>query len=251
MIDEIVCKVNSQIYFLVDVQDSSVRVSGLSITNIETPAVIFTAVDGAVSLVSTTLSNATTQKIQDYISEFIRPSIFQYLPSILQPFLEFQEICDTEDVEFERMYPAISTLYAETTIRYCSEERLAEWERALKVNPEGTLEQRRLFMLATIRGNGKLNEAKINSIVNAFTGGTAIVTLENSVIVVKVLPPHNGEIYLFPDIERSLSQLIPAHLGLSVIRFYSSWGDIKNNLTSWQSVKNLDDWQDVRDLIFT
>ena len=141
-------------------------------------------------------------------------------------------------------------IVADTLIDTMSNERLSAWEKCLEITPEGTIEQRRLYLKSVLRGSGKLNEAKIQSVVNALTGGTAIVSFADSVITIRVLPPGNGEIYLFNDVERALAPKIPAHLGLSVVRYYSTWEDITNDFASWEDVKNsFDSWQKVSDYI--
>lgn len=178
-----------------------------------------------------------------------KSNLIEYLPSFLQEVREFKALFDPIDKELNILYPIIENLFAEAVIMYCSEDRIKEWEKALKIVPLGTIDERRLYLKALLRGSGKLNEAKIKSMVDAFTGGDAIVTLENSIITVKVLPPNNGEIYRFPDIERALKPLIPAHLGLSVVRFYSTWADIKSNFTDWNAIAESADWNAVKNWI--
>lgn len=141
-------------------------------------------------------------------------------------------------------------IVTDTLIDTMSDERLQAWEKCLEITPEGTIEQRRLYLKSVLRGSGKLNESRIKSVVNALTGGTAIVNFVDSVITIRVLPPGNGEIYLFNDVERALASKIPAHLGLSVVRFYSTWEDIANDFASWNDVKDsFDSWQKVSDYI--
>jgi hypothetical protein len=176
-------------------------------------------------------------------------NLIKYLPPFLQEVKEFKALFDPIDKEIDILHPVIESVFAETIIMYCSEARIKEWEKALNVVPLGTIDERRFFIKALLRGNGKLNEAKIKSIVDAFTGGDAIVELKDSTIIVKVLPPNNGEIFRFPDVERALKPLIPAHLDLSVVRFYSTWDDIKNNFAGWNSVAQSEDWNAVKNWI--
>lgn len=176
-------------------------------------------------------------------------NLIKYLPHFLQEVREFQELFPPIDDEINILFPYIESLFAESIIMYCSEARIKEWEQNLGIVPTGTLDERRLYIKAMLRGNGKLNEAKIKSIVDAFTGGDAIVSFEDSTITVKILPPNNGEVYRFPDVERALKPLIPAHLGLSVVRFYSTWADIKNNYGSWENVASATDWNEIKNWI--
>lgn len=194
----------------------------------------------------------TDEEFGKYLTLYVTnrtSNLIRYLPHFMQEVREYQELFPPIDDEINILYPYIESIFAETIIMYCSEARIEEWERNLKIVPAGTLEERRLYIKAVLRGNGKLNEAKIKSIVDAFTGGDATVTFENSTIIVKILPPNNGEIYRFPDVERALKPLIPAHLNLSVIRFYSTWKDIKNNYGSWNMVASATDWNEIKNWI--
>lgn len=172
--------------------------------------------------------------------------MMNYLPEYWHVSPEMQAILEGDGLEIDRFLNAITSIYADSFILTASESRIKEWEQDLKIVPAGTLEQRRSYVLSKLRGTGKLNEAKIKNIVSAFTGGDSIVTFADSTINVQVLPPNNGEVYLFPDIERSISPRKPAHIGLVVERFYSTWGDIKNHFSSWADLKeNKTDWKAV------
>lgn len=169
-----------------------------------------------------------------------------YLPDYWHKSEEMQEILESDGIEIERLLNKARSIYGDSFILTASESRVKEWEQDLKIIPTGTLEQRRLMILSVLRGAGKLNEPKIKKIVNAFTGGDAIVTFADSTINVQVLPPNNGEVFLFPDIERSISPRKPAHIGLVVERFYSTWGDIKEQFSSWEDLLNSKaDWKAV------
>lgn len=169
-----------------------------------------------------------------------------YLPEYWHKSEEMQEILESDGIEIERLLNKARSIYGDSFILTASESRVKEWEQDLKIIPTGTLEQRRLMILSVLRGAGKLNEPKIKKIVNAFTGGDAIVTFADSTINVQVLPPNNGEVFLFPDIERSISPRKPAHIGLVVERFYSTWGDIKEQFSSWEDLLNSKaDWKAV------
>lgn len=172
--------------------------------------------------------------------------MMDYLPPYWHTSVEMQKVLESDGLEIDRLLNAIMSIYTDAFILSASESRIKEWEQDLKIIPAGTLEQRRLYVLSKLRGAGKLNEAKIKSIVAAFTGGDCIVTFANSEINIKVLPPNNGEVFLFPDVERSIKPRKPAHLGLVVERYYSTWGDIKEQFGSWADVSNMKaDWRAV------
>lgn len=175
--------------------------------------------------------------------------LMRYLPDFLHDVEELKKILSTEDSEIDLLEPDIDEVFPEKLIMECSEERLSQWEQVLGVEPQGTVEERRYYIKGILNSDGKLNEDKIKDIVASYTGGEAIVTLTGSVIKIQVLPPPNGELYRFEDVERTIKPLKPAHLGLTVERFYSTWGDIKKGFADWAAVKAMDDWQAVKEYI--
>lgn len=172
--------------------------------------------------------------------------MMDYLPKYWHESPQMQRILESDGLEVDRLLNVIVSIYTDAFILSAGESRIMEWEQDLKIVPTGTLEQRRLFVLSKLSGQGKLNEGTIKTIVKAFTGGDCIVTFENSEIRIKVLPPNNGEVYLFSDVERSIKPRKPAHLGLVVERYYSTWGDIKEQFGGWASLSNGKvDWKAV------
>lgn len=172
--------------------------------------------------------------------------MMNYLPDYWHKSAEMQEILESDGIEIAQLLNKARSIYGDSFILTASESRIKEWEQDLKLVPTGTLEQRRLMVLSVLRGAGKLNETKIKGIVNAFTGGDSIVTFADSTINVQVMPPNNGEVFLFPDIERSINPRKPAHIGLVVERFYSTWGDIKEQFDSWGELSaEKADWKAV------
>lgn len=110
-----------------------------------------------------------------------------YLPEFLRTAREIKAILESEGHEIDRLSDNIQLIINDAYIMSASESRIQQWEQKLKIVPAGTLEQRKQFILAVLRGQGKLNETKIKSVVNAFTGGEAIVTFTNSTIDIKIL----------------------------------------------------------------
>lgn len=205
--------------------------------------------------VTTTRGNTHTFTADDaefsrYLNLYVSnrsTNLIEYLPHFLHEVVELQETFRPIDYEIDILFPYIESMYAEAVVSYCSDERIKEWEKDLHITPIGTIDERRLYIKAMLRGGGKLNEAKIKSVVNAFTGGgDARVLFEDSTIIVQVLPPDDGEVYRFLDVERALKPLIPAHLNLLVERYYSTWGDVSTQHTSWDSVTRFGDWGSVR-----
>lgn len=174
--------------------------------------------------------------------------LIQYLPNFLQEIKDFKEIFSSLDIEMEIVNNYIEYIVKQSSILNADEDRVAEWENFLRISKKGDLHQRKLYIIATLTTIGKLNKTKIEEIVNIYTGGGgAIVQFNDSTIIVKVKPPEGVEDFRFPDIERTLNIMKPAHLGLVVTRYYALWSDVNTRFSTWEDVKNrFDTWGSVR-----
>lgn len=173
------------------------------------------------------------------------------LPAYWQDSLEMKELQEALGDKVDELADVIDSAYLDTRIMTASAERLTEWETDIGLASEGrTLDQRRKFILSLLRGSGKLNEAKINNIVNTFTGGTAVSVVRDGTLTVTITPPSLGETYLFPDVENALSVRVPAHLELKVVRHYSTWEDIRKTASSWGDLRtSFSNWAAVKNYI--
>lgn len=173
--------------------------------------------------------------------------MLNYYPEVIKRVLEFQALIGGESIEVDDIKNDISILVDEAYLLTMGEDRIAEWEKALSIplNEENSLEDRRAVIIARIRAQGKLNTATINSIVNAFTGGTATSYFKDSTIHVEITPPPGNKQYKFENVERELLKKKPAHLGLKVTRHYATWGEVKDSYASWKAISRLNNWEDL------
>ena len=143
-----------------------------------------------------------------------------YYPQVIQAILEFKAIIDGEYPEFETLSDGKDRVVEDAYLLTMSEERITQWEKLLGIRPiEGSsVSDRRETIIARIREQGKLNTELINSIVNAFTGGTAKSWVEDSVLYVEITPPPGNKSLQFPNVEQELRIQVPAHLNLRVSR---------------------------------
>ena len=171
-----------------------------------------------------------------------------YYPLVVQAIKEFQAIINSEYPEIEALHEGNERVLADAYLTTMTEERIEQWEKILKIQPieNSTIEDRRDTILARVRGQGKLNTALINSIVNTFTGGTAISYIVDSVLYVEITPPPENKQYQFTNVEQELALKVPSHLGLRVARNYYTWNDIIKYAPTWQRVYNsFETWEDV------
>ncbi|HWQ76938.1 MAG TPA: putative phage tail protein [Syntrophomonas sp.] len=178
-----------------------------------------------------------------------RHQLINYLPPFLQDAAESKALLKSEGIEFDRLEDSAQIVLDNMFILTATESRIEEWEKKLKIIPAGAWAQRKTYLLSILHGVGKLNEAKIKAIVAAFTEGDARISFENSTLKVQILSPTVGDIFLFNDIARSLKSKIPAHIGLTVQKYYSTWRDVKTNYTSWMDIAAMDNWKALKDYI--
>lgn len=178
--------------------------------------------------------------------------MMNYYPVVINQIQEFKAIIESEYPEFEQLSESKDTVLNDSTFSRMGEERVKQWEKALGIKPieSSSLSDRRETIIARIRGQGKLNTAIINSIVNAFTGGTANSWIEDSTLYVAITPPPNNKVFQFNNVEQELNKKIPAHLGLIIFRNYATWGELTTNHADWNTIKNnYSTWGDVKQYV--
>jgi len=165
-------------------------------------------------------------------------SYLDYLPWFYADIPEIAAVGSAFDAENEQLIGQFAMIPRDAVISTAEEDRILQWEKLLGIIPQDrTLVQRRMMVLGRLKGAGKLNEAKIKSIVETFSGGDSIVSFSDSTLTVRVAPPEWGEVFLFPDVEKALAPLVPAHLNLVVERYYNTWEDRMATYGSWCALK--------------
>lgn len=171
-----------------------------------------------------------------------------YLPIVLQDIAEYEVLSSAETPFVEDLENKTNQIIEDSFLSTMSETRLAEWEKALGIIPTNvSLSQRRSVVLSRFRGTGKLNKTLIQAIVNAFTGGSAIVTFENSILEVKIAPPSSTFVdFSIDSVISELAKRKPAHLLLNVELAYITWGQLKSSFNSWSDIsENFESWDEV------
>jgi len=189
-----------------------------------------------------------------------RVDLIKYLPNFLQNVSNFKSIFDTENIELDNLYGRIKEIALDAFIRTASIDRITRLETFLGFKGIGTLEQRRLYLLALTKKENKLNEALIKEIVHTITGSDCEIIFwgeseagnpqpGTSLLQVKVFSP-DGEIdYRYADIQRILKPLTPAHVTLVVMKYFATWEDVKSNYASWNTIYAMQDWIELKNYI--
>lgn len=176
----------------------------------------------------------------------------RYFPEVIRNINEFKAIIDAEYPEFEELSINRENVLNNAYITTMDESRIEQWEKILRLKPvaNSTLEDRRDSIIATIRGQGKLNTQLIETIVSSFTGGIVESWVIDSILYVKIYPPANDKSYIFDNVKNVLATKLPAHLGLVVYRNYATWGEVSAYTPTWGGIsENFATWNDVKFLI--
>lgn len=173
--------------------------------------------------------------------------MLEYYPTVIKVLKEIQAIVFSEGFELDFIKGDMSLLLQNAYLTTMDENRIKEWELFMQITPgmDDTVKDRRDRIIASLRGNGKLNSAMISNIVNAFTGGIADSRLENNVLHVRINPPSGNRQFKFANVEAAIKKKLPAHLKLSVTRWYATWGDIKDEFNSWNDIYNMENWESL------
>lgn len=110
--------------------------------------------------------------------------------------------------------------------------------------------------MSLLQKGKKLNEVSIRNIANSITGSDCIITfytanqMENpdpgySLLMIQVLSPDSNKDYRYEDITRTLRPLVPSHVKLNVVKYFSQWNDIKMNFEGWNAIAAMTNWTEL------
>ncbi|MDF2844930.1 MAG: hypothetical protein K0R00_3356 [Herbinix sp.] len=187
-------------------------------------------------------------------------SLKDYIPEFLQDILEFSVIYDIEDPIMDKLYSNLEKVRNDMFITSASNDAISRLEKFLNIKGQGTLEQRKSYLISLLQKGKKLNEDKIKKLTNTITGSDCIVTFYGAselnnpeqghgLINVQVLSPDNNKDYRYEDITRTLRNLVPGHIKLLVIKYYSTWSDVIENYDNWSAIRVAGNWRVIKDYI--
>lgn len=179
--------------------------------------------------------------------------MLNYYPEVIKAIREFQALISTQALEIEEMHEELAKILANAYISTADEATLSKWEKFLGITPleqgEDTLEtwisDRRETILARLYHTEKMNSKSIADVVKIFTGGETRSYFRDGVIYVLISPPRGAKKYKFENVEQELQKKTPAHLILNVRQNYRTWGQVKDTHTTWNSVMEVPNWQEL------
>lgn len=189
-----------------------------------------------------------------------RTHVELYAPELIRDVLEFNVIYEADNKELDELYSSIKKFGGDLFVQTASASKILQLENFLRIKGQGTLEQRKDYLMAMFQKNTKLNETSIKTVVNTITGSDCIVTffgadeLNNpdpsfGLLRVQVLSPDTSKDYRYEDIFRALKPMTSSHIKLLVIKYFALWNDVRNNFADWQAIRAMADWQSIKNYL--
>ncbi len=215
--------------------------------------------NGIVSKIDSTDSRYETYlKIIEKLEQSV--NLADDIPDFMQDIMEFNVIYDIENPSIDRLHFDTEKVKNDMFITSSSNDSITRLEKFLKIKGQGTLEQRKSYLISLLQKGKKLNEQRIKNIANTITGSDCIITFYaadelgnpeqgHGLIRVQVLSPDNSKDYRYEDIARALKVLVPGHIKFLVIKYYSTWSDVITEYNSWLEIKGLNNWQKIKEYI--
>jgi hypothetical protein len=175
----------------------------------------------------------------------IRQDIVDYLPRYYGDFQQVVEMLKTEASEFTRLrallLDVLNQFYVETATY-----GLDRWESITDIEylEQRSTTSRRHYINAKLRGTGTVTKALLEEIANAFYS-MKVNEINNEYVVefeflIKRGVPKNLE-----DIERTINDVIPAHLGIRFKFKYTPWKEYEDAYFYWGELDGKYTWGDM------
>ncbi|MEK3995452.1 putative phage tail protein [Psychrobacillus sp. FSL K6-2365] len=155
----------------------------------------------------------------------IKRSMFDYGPKEYEELNESVAIIDTEATEFELLHTRIADVLNQFNVESSTWGLKAyEFDVGVTTNPNKPIDQRKSVVVSKLRGAGVTTRELIENVSEAYANADVEVVEDNpnyNVIVKFVgvlgIPPN------MDDLERSLREIIPAHMIYTLVFLYVTY----------------------------
>lgn len=155
----------------------------------------------------------------------IRRSMFDYGPKMYEELNESVEIIETEATEFELLHTHIADVLKQFNVESSTWGlKVYEFDVGVTTNLNKPIDQRKSVVVSKLRGAGVTTRELIENVSEAYANADVEVVEDNpnyNVIVKFVgvfgVPPN------MDDLERSLREIIPAHMTYTLVFLYVTY----------------------------
>lgn len=177
-----------------------------------------------------------------YIGTEVNRDIFKdmldYMPSYYWESFEAVEITKANASEFERLHDKINDLLDQFFIDTVT-WGIDYWEKRfnIPVNPIKPIEERRSLVKSKLRGYGSVSSTLIKNMAESFSGGEVSIAFNPTTSTVEVtFIGTRGVPTNMTDIQNAISDIIPAHLGVSFSFTYLTWDTLESKNWNWNTL---------------
>lgn len=167
----------------------------------------------------------------------IRASYENYLPKLYNEFEDISKMMEVEANEVTRLLARINSVIDQPFISTAT-FTLDRWEKELGIEtiPQRSLDSRRHFILAKLRGMGTVTKELLNDIVDAFYFSEVTEIPSELKAKIKLLGkrgiPKNLE-----DIEVAVTDVIPAHIDYEYEFTWLTWEEVEQYGLTWEEAE--------------
>ena len=155
----------------------------------------------------------------------VKRSMFDYMPKEYEEYAETRALIESEAIEIELLYARIHDVLAQFNIETATWGISAyEFDIGVTPNVNKPLDQRKSVVISKLRGAGVTTRELIENVTEAYANTDVEVSEDNPNynIVVKFVgrygvPPN------MDDLERSLREIIPAHMIYTLVFTYVTY----------------------------
>ena len=165
------------------------------------------------------------------------------LPSYEQTSKIFQEIMNTEQIEFDKLNANIIDFRKQFFIDTATWGlEIYEKELGIETDIEKSLSERRSNIKAKLRGYGTVGATLIKTIVDSYTNGGVDVTFDGGKIHI-IFNDTKGIPSNIDDVYKILEDTKPAHLDIVYKFIYTVWKELIN--MTWNSLSTFT-WDELK-----
>lgn len=169
----------------------------------------------------------------------VKRSMFDYGPKMYEELVESVAIIETEATEIELLHSRIADVLNQFNVESSTWGLKAyEYEVGVTTDVNKPIDQRKSVVISKLRGAGVTTRELIENVAEAYANADVEVTEDNphyNVIVKFVgvlgIPPNMS------DLERSLREIIPAHMIYTLVFTYVTYDMLKSKYASYDDLK--------------
>lgn len=190
------------------------------------------------------------------LSENIKQvNLLKYLIPELRDIFDIRTILEIESRMLDDLYDTTALLKADMFIETASVDMISRLEKFFGVRAEGSIDERKRYLLAMERKGQKTDENTLRRVVDSMTGGRCTIKF---FAADEPDNPHPGYGLLqirhtgqaSENLKRLINQLLPAHIELEATLYMPTWKDIRDNFKTWADVRNtFSSWLEVKEYI--